>query len=537
MKKFTFLLIVLIGCLAMTSKSYSAKDTLPPDPRWNQDCKGIVDGYVEDLPRTYERTFLKSIILDSTKSFNFILSCEEFLPGERHIVKWTANVIDRSIDAQACIIFSDMAGNDTTILIEYVSCKFTLRPNLDFGKLGLYETKKMNCRIINKNKEASEIIYGLAFKDNHQGFEIVNIEFPNYIGAGDSLEFQIRFTSDKTGNFKDSIRIFGCCSGCIDCSNGFSVQVKAKVIAPEIVISSYNYGNVDINKVKQGTMTIFNKSDVELVINGCRLPQNPTVFITELPEISEEHPLILKPNELLSFETSFIPQEEKEYLDSIIFISNTTKDGKIDSVAVLRGRGISYPVIDVSDAFFGNVFYNSNSRKTIEVKNTGYKDLIISDYYKQQSSMFTNMFDREINPDNPLTLKPEESWNFDVEFCSPTETGCIYTNYIIFHSNAAKGDSTAYFKVDSVLLGIDEQINGNEIAIFPNPADDFLSINFEDISWKPEFIKLYNSYGNVVYENKNIISDNLKISTSELASGIYFLQLGNEIVRKVVIVH
>jgi len=52
-------------------------------------------------------------------------------------------------------------------------------------------------------------------------------------------------------------------------------------------------------------------------------------------------------------------------------------------------------------------------------------------------------------------------------------------------------------------------------------------------------VRLFDYYGNVVYENRNINDMNLKIRTSELASGMYFLQIGNGrmITRKVVVVH
>jgi hypothetical protein len=44
-------------------------------------------------------------------------------------------------------------------------------------------------------------------------------------------------------------------------------------------------------------------------------------------------------------------------------------------------------------------------------------------------------------------------------------------------------------------------------------------------------------YGNVVFENRNIYENNLKINTSGLASGMYFLQVGNVGMRKVLVVH
>ncbi|TAL67589.1 MAG: T9SS type A sorting domain-containing protein [Bacteroidetes bacterium] len=89
----------------------------------------------------------------------------------------------------------------------------------------------------------------------------------------------------------------------------------------------------------------------------------------------------------------------------------------------------------------------------------------------------------------------------------------------------------------STLLNVNGSENEVDINLYPNPADDYLSFNFNIEAQKPDFIKLFDSFGNVVYENENIIENNIKINTSELASGMYFLRVGSMFMRKVVVVH
>ena len=117
MKKLILLLLILTVFVGLTCIAFSAKDTLPPNPSWTWDCDGNVEGIVEDMPINYDRSKLKSIVLDSANSYNYILSYEEFIPGKKFWCKWFAHVEDIKKDAQATIIFTDMAGNDTTIKI------------------------------------------------------------------------------------------------------------------------------------------------------------------------------------------------------------------------------------------------------------------------------------------------------------------------------------------------------------------------------------------------------------------------------------
>ncbi len=77
----------------------------------------------------------------------------------------------------------------------------------------------------------------------------------------------------------------------------------------------------------------------------------------------------------------------------------------------------------------------------------------------------------------------------------------------------------------------------DDLNISPNPSDDFISINFKDDARKPDFVRLFDSYGNVVYENYKIEGINFKLNTSGLASGMYMLQIGDMGMRKVVVVH
>ncbi len=78
-----------------------------------------------------------------------------------------------------------------------------------------------------------------------------------------------------------------------------------------------------------------------------------------------------------------------------------------------------------------------------------------------------------------------------------------------------------------------------DIEITQTPKNDWLYINMADGNKLPGTIKLFDIFGNVVYENTNINSGEVKINTSGIASGFYIIQIGTDRVStfKVMVSH
>jgi hypothetical protein len=80
------------------------------------------------------------------------------------------------------------------------------------------------------------------------------------------------------------------------------------------------------------------------------------------------------------------------------------------------------------------------------------------------------------------------------------------------------------------------------LKLYPNPANDFLLIDYDVVFLKEAKVKIYNSIGAVVYtkilEEKR---DKIKVSVSELDNGLYFcsLQIDGKLLntKKVLINH
>ncbi len=85
----------------------------------------------------------------------------------------------------------------------------------------------------------------------------------------------------------------------------------------------------------------------------------------------------------------------------------------------------------------------------------------------------------------------------------------------------------------SIETGINENLNDNinTFEVYPNPAGDFVQIRFQS---NTSAVRIYNSFGVLVYENVDVASE-LNIPTNQIgAKGIYFIT-ANSATRKLII--
>lgn len=65
-----------------------------------------------------------------------------------------------------------------------------------------------------------------------------------------------------------------------------------------------------------------------------------------------------------------------------------------------------------------------------------------------------------------------------------------------------------------------------QLKLYPNPASDYLFIEYDVIVVKEAKLQIYNSIGAVVYtKNLEERKDNIKIPVSEYKNGLYFCSL------------
>ncbi len=76
----------------------------------------------------------------------------------------------------------------------------------------------------------------------------------------------------------------------------------------------------------------------------------------------------------------------------------------------------------------------------------------------------------------------------------------------------------------STCTGIDEATNNNVVSIYPNPANDFMTVSLAAESFNSTTIYIINALGEIVLTEK-ATSSNTTLNTSNLTSGIYFVKM------------
>ena len=81
-----------------------------------------------------------------------------------------------------------------------------------------------------------------------------------------------------------------------------------------------------------------------------------------------------------------------------------------------------------------------------------------------------------------------------------------------------------------------------KLKLYPNPANDYLTVEYDVLYVKEAKFQIYNSIGAIVYtKTLNEKKDNLRIQVSEYKSGLYFcsLQIDGKLLntRKILINH
>ena len=440
-------------------------------------------------------------------------------------------VVDPNKDAKLVVTFSDVAGNDTTLTFEYCTLKESIRPtSLDFGILAIGDTATRELWVINET--TSSTFTELIFKYGNQGIDTCNFPEPFAILPKDSIKIKIIFFPTQCGEFLDSIS-----AGYTDCYN-YTAQVKAEVGSARINITDYNFGDVLVKSLNSGQIEISNTGTVPLNITGYTGP-TLSAFTHDLRSVTPQTPLTIKPGDNYFYNVFFSPTSEMEYMDSMMFISNTEKINNPDSVAVIYGRGIqgnllanSYDwgqrVINIPPDFPAGHYDANPGDSIILLKNTGSASVIIRGINRLSDTNGSAFLFNEaaltgvVIPDSSQLYVP-------VQF-QPNETGN--------HKLVLSYDNTANSTTQTVLEGFgimpDDVIDNNPIkenfTISPNPASTAFTLKFESANNAKMQITLFDLLGNPVFntsEDCNIGMNEKVIDCHSLETGYYIIRINH----------
>ncbi len=74
------------------------------------------------------------------------------------------------------------------------------------------------------------------------------------------------------------------------------------------------------------------------------------------------------------------------------------------------------------------------------------------------------------------------------------------------------------------IISVEELTFANQISVFPNPGDNFFNLNSMSPLHNAE-LRLYNQYGQLIRKMSNLNGSFLKINTTDLNSGVYWIEI------------
>lgn len=131
--------------------------------------------------------------------------------------------------------------------------------------------------------------------------------------------------------------------------------------------------------------------------------------------------------------------------------------------------------------------------------------------YEEINSMYT-----------PEMQRHYDRWTFPINFGSDW---IEYSNQTIYEFLERRPEIylrhlTELFKTTSV------EISQDDFNVYPNPSNGFINIESEDVNYNCN-VKIFNTFGELVYQRTNLNFSKLNIDLSYLPNGAYFIQIEN----------
>lgn len=129
---------------------------------------------------------------------------------------------------------------------------------------------------------------------------------------------------------------------------------------------------------------------------------------------------------------------------------------------------------------------------------------------------------------------------YNLTWSSGTSTNLTQGTYFLTITDANNCSIVDSFYVDNIIVGTNGLIQENAVEIYPNPANDFINIRLNLDKNYPTELKIYSVDGRLIAQQLTSSSqlNNTKISTADLPTGTYILQLliENQLITKRLII-
>lgn len=249
--------------------------------------------------------------------------------------------------------------------------------NISFGEVKVGTNIKRTFSIKNTSKVPLKITSytGPILNIFQTNLPVISVNNPLIIHPESSYEGEIEFNPSEPKSFKDSIVFFSDAERLDNVLLLTGTGSDTTIYKPVIDVSDISFSDVQIGYTSEFSFQIRNTGNANLQITSYSGPDNDVYKLIH----PLNYPFLLSPNSILEGKIEFKPLEAKDYIDSIIFISDAEE---YDNILYLYGKGIDTvdttgnSVIDKSDwtekiDVLDRI--NSDGSITLKFKNIGFE--------------------------------------------------------------------------------------------------------------------------------------------------------------------
>lgn len=300
------------------------EDNMPPIALVDTNCFKI-NGRIVDFPGNNSSMVNFARVNDSL-THNVTWNLFNPQPGDT-LISFNATIIDIDKPARFYIDFWDKKGNKNTYDYQYEPMKLKFSNVLDFGVMSWSDSLCLPLALTNES-EKNITIKSINLPNDPRIRTKFNFTTPRELKPNETLQGEVCFYPNKSlENLKTSIDFN------FDCDIIKRTTLLAEVVAPDIEVMGWDFGNVYLGDSAVGEISIKNVGNVTLRIDSLYYYLNETSFTYQQPK----YPHWLYPDSTFKVPVTFKPTRRDYFLENVKFANHL----KIQNKAIITGKGVA----------------------------------------------------------------------------------------------------------------------------------------------------------------------------------------------------
>ncbi len=363
----------------------------------------IITGYIKDFPEENSSGINFARVNDTlTNNMDWILYNPQ--PGDTSIT-FKATIININKPARFYVEFWDKKGNKNIYEYKFEPYYLDYPLKIDFGVMSWTDSLCIPIYMRNESKHPIQINSIDLPTDERLKLKL-NFTAPYNLKPNESVTGEVCFYPNKSlENLKENIDFN------LMCGVTKRIPILADVVAPDIEVKGWDFGNVYLGDSAIGQISIKNSGNVPLRIDSLYFYLSEVAFTYDK---NLKYPFWLNPDSTFIVSVKFVPNRRDDFLENVRFSNHL----KIQNKAIITGKGVA-PLIHNLKVDFGNCRIGTKNDTLVSLTNDGN----ISTLLKFEKFMFFEQEDYNYNKLKSFSTILEELGIANIDFkYNPTDT-------------------------------------------------------------------------------------------------------------------